>query len=300
MPFQTLRFLLDHPLTSRHPAQAIARYVRWQLSSRLALGPVAVKFVNDARLLVRPGMTGATGNVYAGLHDFADMAFMLHALRKDDLFADVGANVGAYTVLAARVAGARVIAFEPAPAAHAALLDNIRLNGIGERVDVRAACVGSETGTARVTTAEDTTNHVVPRDTAHASDPVATLEVPLTSLDAALAGRPPLLIKLDIEGYELEALRGARFTLQNPELRAIIMEINSTGLRYGRSDTELEQLVLTSGFRRCEYLPFERRLVEVVTPQAKVDGNALFVRDIEFVSERVRSAQAFEVLNLRI
>ena len=45
-------------------------------------------------------MHGVTGNVYCGLHDFAEMSFMLHLLRAGDLFADIGANVGSYTVLA--------------------------------------------------------------------------------------------------------------------------------------------------------------------------------------------------------
>ena len=62
------------------------------------------------------GMTGATGNVYCGLHEFEDMALVLHALRPRDLFVDVGANVGSYTVLGgqpARVALASNPSLEP-------------------------------------------------------------------------------------------------------------------------------------------------------------------------------------------
>jgi hypothetical protein len=62
--------------------------------------PVAMPYVNETRLLVKPGMAGATGNVYAGLHEYEDMAFVLHALRPSSRFVDVGANVGTYTVLA--------------------------------------------------------------------------------------------------------------------------------------------------------------------------------------------------------
>lgn len=46
-------------------------------------------------------MRGATGNVYVGLHEFESMGFVLHVLRSSSAFIDVGANVGAYTVLAA-------------------------------------------------------------------------------------------------------------------------------------------------------------------------------------------------------
>ena len=57
-------------------------------------------------------MTGATGNIYAGLHEFVDMAFCLHLLRSGDLFVDVGANIGSYTVLASKVAGANSVTLE--------------------------------------------------------------------------------------------------------------------------------------------------------------------------------------------
>ncbi len=58
-------------------------------------------------------MTGATGNIYAGLHEFDDMAFFLHLLRPEDMFADVGSNIGSYTILASGVVGAKSVAFEP-------------------------------------------------------------------------------------------------------------------------------------------------------------------------------------------
>ncbi len=58
-------------------------------------------------------MSGATGNLGVGLHEFVDMAFVVHFLREGDLFLDIGANVGSFTVLAAGVARARSFAFEP-------------------------------------------------------------------------------------------------------------------------------------------------------------------------------------------
>ena len=53
-------------------------------------------------------MIGATGNLFCGLHEIEDMGFVLHFLRSDDIFLDVGVNVGTYTVLAAGVAGSSV------------------------------------------------------------------------------------------------------------------------------------------------------------------------------------------------
>jgi hypothetical protein len=102
----TLRFIASHPLGSRRPLSAYWRYARWQVESRLC-AEVEFNWIEGAKLIARNGMTGATGNIYCGLHEFTDMAFLLHLLRPDDLFVDVGANIGSYTVLASAVCGAR-------------------------------------------------------------------------------------------------------------------------------------------------------------------------------------------------
>ncbi len=56
------------------------------------------------------------------------MSFVLHFLRNTDLFIDVGANLGAYSILASSVSGARTIAFEPVPHTFQLLKNNIALN----------------------------------------------------------------------------------------------------------------------------------------------------------------------------
>src|SRR6478609_823915 len=101
----TLRFIIRHPLNQRRRLAALMRFASWQLGSRVKTEHV-IPWVAGTKLVVRRGMTGATGNIYCGLHEFADMAFVLHALRPGDLFVDVGANIGSYTVLASAVCDA--------------------------------------------------------------------------------------------------------------------------------------------------------------------------------------------------
>lgn len=103
-----MAFIVRHPLSSKHPLRALIRYADWQMRSRLK-GEIVFEWVAGSRLIVRRGMTGATGNIYCGLHEYRDMAFLLHLLRADDLFVDIGANIGSYTILASAVCGARAI-----------------------------------------------------------------------------------------------------------------------------------------------------------------------------------------------
>jgi hypothetical protein len=131
----TARFIIDHPLSQGRKLANLSRFARWQIAARLARGPVAVQFVNSAQLFATPGMAGATGNVYVGLHEFVDMSFVLHFLRPNDLFVDVGANIGSYTVLASAAVGANCISFEPNPEAWEWLCKNINLNNATSLVE---------------------------------------------------------------------------------------------------------------------------------------------------------------------
>ena len=156
------------------------------------------------------------------------MTFVLHVLRPGDLFFDIGANVGSYTVLAGKVAGASVVAVEPVPATYDALLANVQVNAIGALVDARNCGLAAKPGMLTFTRGQDTTNHVAATAEAGSADCVA---VPVTTFDALAAGACPLLAKIDVEGYETPVLAGAGESLGNPALRGLILELNGSGER---------------------------------------------------------------------
>src|ERR1700760_5199629 len=87
------RYIWRHPLASQNRPLAFRRFLSWQISQRLHPRPKKVNFVEDSQLIVEKRMFSATGNVYVGLQEFEDMAFLLHVLKPGDVFVDVGANV---------------------------------------------------------------------------------------------------------------------------------------------------------------------------------------------------------------
>jgi FkbM family methyltransferase len=295
-PLATLRLFARHPLAARDKLSAARRYLSWQLATRILPGEYILPFANGARLVVRRSLTGATGNVYFGLHEFEEMAFVCHFLRPGDLFVDIGANVGTYTVLGAAVGGADAYAYEPVPATLKHLEANVAVNGLGERVKIRRVALGGSAGVIRVTQDEGATNHV-----AAASDSTeATTEVPVVRLDDDLGGRVPTLIKMDVEGFEEEVLGGASRVLADRNLRAIIVEINGQGQRYGSSDEAVRQHLRAAGFERMSYDAFDRALVAArpLADPRRVSDNELYVRDAAFVQERVRSAPPVNVVGM--
>lgn len=95
---------------------AILRMLRWQIGGRITGMPAIAPFIGGTRLVVRRGLSSATAAHYVGLTDPDEMMLCLHLLRPGDRMTDVGANIGIYTVLAAGVCGAQVVAVEPPPA----------------------------------------------------------------------------------------------------------------------------------------------------------------------------------------
>ncbi len=297
----TLRFILRHPLSRGRRLASLARFLRWQIGARLVPGPVAVDFVNDARLLAAPGLAGATGNVYVGLHEFEDMAFLLHALRPGDLFVDVGANIGSYTVLAAVGVGCGTIAFEPGMAAFSWLQRNIALNSIGRLVEPRQEAVGAEAGVSLMTAGLDTVNHMTPAGGVSGGSR-GCRQVPVTTLDGALQGRDVFLMKIDVEGFETAVVDGGARTFANPALRGVLMELIGGGGRYGYNENALRQRMAGFGFAEYRYDPFSRRLRSRSDDGIKegLSGNTLFLRDIDLVKERIETAPPFTVLGRKI
>ena len=279
---RSLNFIARHPLNRHEPWKALWRFTSWQIATRLGAGSIAVPFVDDTRLLVSRNMRGASGNVYCGLLEFEDMSFVLHALRPDELFVDIGANVGCYTVLAAGAVGAQVVAFEPAARAYAALLDNVRLNNLQARVEARREGVGAQGGQLAFTADLDTLNHVVPPEARRGG-----LEIPVVTLDGALERRCPCMIKIDVEGYETAVVAGAQRTLRSPEVLAVLTELNGSGARYGFDEAELHRTILNFGFLPARYEPLTR---ELHLHERGAGGNLLYIRDPATLRARIQAA----------
>lgn len=275
--FRLVRFVWNHPLNRSARFAALGRVIRWQLAARLMPGPIALPFVNGTYLFATRGMTGATGNWYCGLHEYEDMSFVLHTLKPDDLFVDVGANIGSYSILAAG-GGSKVLAIEPIPSTFRALTRNIVLNEFEKQIEAMNIGLGSEPGNLQFSADQDTVNHVL----AEGESARQIVHVPIRTLDDVLAGSEPSIIKIDVEGFETKVLEGAQKTLTNPTLRAVIMELNGSGERYGFDEEALLNSMLSFGFEACVYDPVGRQLVKKIFDYSE-NENIIFIRRLPFL-----------------
>lgn len=284
-----IRNLVWHPLNRADPLGALMRFARWQVGTRLVEGAHIVPFVDQTVLVMERGMTGATGNYYCGLHEVSEMAFTLHFLRPGDLFVDVGANVGSYTILASGCAKADTICFEPIPDTFDRLMRNIRANRLDDRVAGQNIGIGSAEGELKFVSNLDTVNRVA----TEADTGSNVIGVMVKRLDDELACKHPCLMKIDVEGWETEVIKGMPKQLMQPELAAVIMETNEAASRYEeRGRDELADLMAEAGFQPCTYDPFKRELLK-----GGSNVNTIFVRDFDKVRERTKSAGQFRLVN---
>lgn len=287
-----LKFITSHPLNKNNKTKAVFRFIKWQLSTMLNPHPVIYPFTEKAKLIIQKGMSGATGNLYCGLHEFNDMAFLLHLLRKEDCFVDIGANIGSYTTLASGHVGAKTFSIEPVPLTFSHLVDNIAINQIKEKVIAFNVALGSKKGSIDFTTSFDTMNHVANKDEPN------SIKVPVEMLDDILDDQDtPILLKIDVEGFEKEVFMGGTRTLQKSGLKAIIIELNGSGLRYGYDEREIHNTLINLNFKPYQYDPQERLLTNINSFDTQ---NTIYVRDLNFVQQRLKTAAKIKILDTQI
>lgn len=266
-----------HPIAGRTPVRSLVRVWSRQISARLGGGLRTVPFVGPTRLIIGPGRSTANACHDGGLSAPAEMAAVVHLLRPGELFVDIGANLGVFTVLAAGVAGALVLAVEPAPETLPRLCEHIRLNGLDPRVELAACALSDQPGTLRLTEGLGASNRIAAEGT----------EVAVATLDALLAGRSPSVIKLDVEGHEAPVLRGAAAALRAPSLLALVVETRGHG-----DDAAVDRLAREAGLAAHGYDPFARRFHPLDGPQF---GDTIYLRDVAAAAARVRAAPPLSV-----
>jgi FkbM family methyltransferase len=287
--YRVLNFIIFHPLGKKHKLISFYHFVRWQLTQFFYPGEKVLTFVNNTKMAVNRGDTGVTGNIYVGLHDFNEISFALHLLNENDIFADVGANVGFYSMVISNSTGAISYAFEPIHSTFNKLEKNIKLNELENKVISVNAAVGFVEGDLKMTNNLDTVNHVVL--SVEASDHLTSIKS--IKLDRFFSEiNSPKLIKIDVEGYESDVIAGMENILSTDTLCAIIIELNGSGGRYGYDEKIVHEKLLRHSFFPCNYDPFERTITKL---ESYGTANTIYIRDIDFVTSRVKSATSFKV-----
>jgi FkbM family methyltransferase len=159
-----------------------------------------------------------------------------HLIRRGDLFIDVGANVGTYSIWAA-ASGARVKAVEPDILSLERLHENVKLNPL-LAVEVIPAALADREGTVEFTEGLDTVNRIGPGTSVRA-----------LTLDLVLGQEHARGVKIDVEGFEQLVLQGAKGAIASHRVDVFQLEWN----RMSRASVGADRQPVAKMLRRAGY-----------------------------------------------
>jgi len=233
-------FIWTHPANEGERARALMRAASFQARARLLHRRTQARLGHRSKVWADLHRRAASKVVYANPPDHPEMLTWRRVLQPGDLFIDVGANIGSYTIWAGEL-GAEVIALEPARDTFALLMENVALNGYAIK-PIKAAA-GSACGTTRFTIGRDCLNRV---------DPEGAVETMMVTIDSIIMNRTVAGMKVDVEGFEIEVLRGCERALSEQRIGLIQLEWNASSREaVGADRRPVADLLARHGYSLC-------------------------------------------------
>jgi FkbM family methyltransferase len=209
-------------------------------------GEGVVRLARGPRLLVRFNDQAAASLVFEGEKSDATAHALLSLAGLVRGFFDVGANYGYFAIVAGyEHPDLPVVAVEPNPGLARLISGSIGLNGLHYVTVVAAAC-GAQAGTATLSFSSASSgtgalNATLQPGAAIVATPVVTIDELFFQHFVNAHDKRPVLLKIDVEGYEVQALRGAQRTLATRPI--IVCELSAA--TFG----DVQQIVSHSGLR---------------------------------------------------
>ena len=288
-----LNIIFQHPLNTNNKLLALFRILSFNLKKVTNKKQVIFNWVEDAKLIFDNSKINNLSqrqikfNYYLGLAEYEEMAFLIHALKKDDVFVDCGANLGLYTILASKVIGANSISYEPHPDTVKKLFAQLEINNLKDKVKIISKALGDRIGSVKFSNDKDALRRKVLDNEKKLEN---FIDVQMTTLDSELENLAQnFILKMDLEGFEFKALEGARNILTKKNLKAIIIENNQT------ADNNLVHKILSEfNFFRVEYFP-KIRQIKLNKNNLDKKLNHIYVKDIDIIQKDCVSSKKYKI-----
>lgn len=254
------------PNINLRPVQNWARYyssrgsdikerLRGQWFDKLSM-PAVMPWLYDTRVRLHPGNEMLRALYISGCYEPNSMILLSKTLSAGDVFIDVGANIGLFSILASRLVGTKgtVFAIEPSSREAARLRDNIALNGM-QNINAVLLALTDAPGQIELSIADDKHgghNTLSPIFMYNSVERIGVENVPGDTFDNFVNKNNidrVRLIKIDVEGAELKVIRGARNTLAKSHPILLLEALPKALALQGGSIKELEDELLALDYR---------------------------------------------------
>ena len=195
--------------------------------------------------------------------DWEEFNLIRRSVKDNSVFIDVGANVGYYTIWASQFnPNGKIYSFEPNDLNFERLQENISCNNLNAQISSVKKAVAATHGFISMTADLDTLNHIIKEGNKVSN----TLQVECISLDDFAAQESILYIdylKIDVEGFELEVLFGAKELILENKIGIIQLEINNALSHSGHSSYEVVDFFKEHNYKLCSYDVIKGKLIEI-------------------------------------
>jgi FkbM family methyltransferase len=232
--------------------------------------------------------------IYCCSFETTERSFLNHFLQPGDVFVDVGANIGLFTLIAACLVGptGRVVAFEPTGVTYTRLVDNVRLNGFCNVNCVNSALSNrsGQLDLARLTDGFDAWNSFAEPTMGgkFSHERVEVIEWDHYARAHNLSGAVTMM-KIDVEGWESRVLAGGKEAFARPDAPVLQVEFTDAAAKAaGSSCHNLYEFLESLGYRMFVYNSCKRSLAQEGMREQYPYVNLIAAKNPVFVNERLR------------
>lgn len=266
---------------------------RWETVSA-AQDTLQIPLQQDVKIEM-PTNSELTRLLYMNSFEHAERVFINRFLNSGDVFLDVGANVGLFSLIAGRIVGpqGKVYAFEPCHETVRLLRNNIQLNQL-ENIDLIEKAVTERTGEFTLYTAEnghDAWNTLASGDASAGAKAETIHGIRLDEFVNANKLDKIAMIKIDVEGWENNVLVGGYDTLSRPDAPVLQVEFtDDAAIAAGTSCDSLYNTLVALGYALYEYDPECNALIPSPKKQAYPYFNLYAIKNLEQVEQALHQS----------
>ncbi|MDR1235883.1 MAG: FkbM family methyltransferase, partial [Holosporaceae bacterium] len=263
-------------------AVSLKGWVRWWKYLRLKK-PVLMKWTDGLVLHIYPGNEICRALFVRGIYNPNLVAVINKLLPRDGVYIDVGANMGYGALLAGRTVGknGRVLAPEPSSRDFERLRDNVVLNNMEGVILPRRLAISDKNGTAKLIISAEERNALNTLGSEISSkgvEKISVEEVETSTLDAFAEKEKVArvdVIKLDIEGSEVNALVGAQNIIEKYR-PAIILGVNRNALESCHTNNdELQKTIRKMEYRAYKITEEPSFVLEEITDLTGINAGVI-------------------------
>lgn len=243
--------VLNHPLNKKRKFKTLLNILWWKINQRFFHLPALVEINNGVKCICYPTSSYGGLIVYTKLPEYPEMVLMKKRLKQKGIFFDVGANMGAFTMLAASlITKGKVYAFEPIPSVLKILYQNVNLNQLQDRVKIIEKVVSNNNGKEKFIIQDVAEySHISYSDTY--KDVAKGISIPSIRLEDYCKGEKINFIdmmKIDVEGAEMKVLEGIEPYISKGQIGLFIIELCAHSHMYGNNHQQVLDYLRKFGY----------------------------------------------------